>query len=612
MPDPRSKAFDFSGSATEFQRHYLEPFWQRRLVELSALCRLVELECPRLASACGLGTAYRALRAAGPRAIPVLRSPALLLWINVSRYFVMRDVHRALPAGHVHDHFHDLHRFAFAAAAANSGVGEASVRMQRDGTISLPGLGLTLSLDTRSAGKMVTLVTQGDDVTAVLDGERHSIGLTSDPGAGDRGRRGWSANPRFGWGIEIDDSIELSRPHCANNPDWKVRQIDQADIARWRNGGERACELIERIDGDLWVPVREVLSAIVPLESPPQVNLSGTCAEVLGCICTSLPDNAALLGETLVHEAAHTALHIVTDEQTYWVPTAGRLYRSPWRKDLRPMSGMMHGIVAFLAVSEFWARLFERAAATDFDQLGRFRLRTVARQVQEALAEIRGSDELTAAGNDLCTSSERRIEALYETSRRFAPTADVESSVEQRLSQHHAALAQLPRDIPSPENRRSDPQWSRMLDTTMPPPVNRPEFRLVGSDVVSDRIHMAAFKQDPVLKDWEALLKKTTRSEPESAALVRGSISYGRGDYPQAVASYAAYVERRWDDLDAWRLLGAALRRSERSQDALAIAFGMAELQRQSAAEFRKRFGSEWPFYLHQLTATGPEQRHAS
>ena len=87
------------------------------------------------------------------------------------------------------------------------------------------------------------------------------------------------------------------------------------------------------VEERLWIPVRDVLASIVPLEFPPQVNLSGTCDDVLGCICTSLSANAAILAETLVHEAAHTTLHILTDGTHYWeAGDGGRLYRSPWRK----------------------------------------------------------------------------------------------------------------------------------------------------------------------------------------------------------------------------------------------------------------------------------------
>ena len=68
MVNPVANDFDFSISASDFQDRYLTPFWQRRMVEVSVLCRVVELECPRLASDCGLNAAYRQLQSAAARA----------------------------------------------------------------------------------------------------------------------------------------------------------------------------------------------------------------------------------------------------------------------------------------------------------------------------------------------------------------------------------------------------------------------------------------------------------------------------------------------------------------------------------------------------------------
>jgi HEXXH motif-containing protein len=616
MPGSSAKTFDFSTSPEEFRREHVEPFWQRRMVELSALGHLVQLESPGLAGDCDLVAAYGRLRAKGAGISPRLWGPELLLWINVSRYLVMRDIHRSLPIGHVHDHFSDLQRFAFSAAVVDRRGCSETARIQRDGRVSLPGTGLALQVNPRHAGKIVALETDGTLVTAALEARKFAVAL-EDTASLDYSRsgEGWIAFPRLDCGILLDDSAEMARPHCANNPAWKVRQTDPDYVRRWLSSGNEACRLIAAVEGDLWVPVRDVLTSIIPLESRPDVNLSGTCDEVLGCICSSLPANTALLAETLAHEAAHTALHMLTDGLSYWLTIdAGQLYRSPWRKDLRPISGMMHGIFAFLAVGEFWARLLQQRSAREFEELGRFRLSTVTRQVKQAIAEINQSPELTEAGRGLLLGAERKLEAQHEVSRAFVPTAEDGRAIEERLARHVAGLAELPRGETSSTRSGLDARWSRELGVTMPPPANHPGHRRVRREAVSDRIQSAACKNDPVVRKWEKLLRATGKSEPESAALVGGSISYGRGDFAGAVKSYAAYVERRWDDVDAWRLLGAALRRTGRSANALTIVFDLHDLQRRTAAELRNEFGPDWPFHLHRLVRGQPRIRksHAS
>jgi HEXXH motif-containing protein len=600
MADPIKPEFDFSAPSGEFRDRHLKPYWQRRMVELSALCRMVELESPQLWSDCGLDAACRRLRSAAPHATAVLRSPELLLWINVSRHLVLRNMHRSLPIGHVRDHFGDLRRLALAATCAQGEAGDGAAIIQPDGRVSLPGLGLALSVGRHNAGKPVQLKTSGKAVTATLARQKFTVALNATAGEFglDRERAGWTVTPRLGWGVLLDDSIELSRPHCSNNPAWKIRHLCLDDLPRWLSLGQQACRLIAAVEEQLWIPVRDVLAAVVPLQSPPQVNLSGTCEDVLGCICTSLSSNAAILAETLVHEAAHTTLHMLTDSTRYWLPVdGGQLYRSPWRRDLRPISGMVHGIFAFLAVCEFWAALLAASAAREFDQLGGLRLSTGTRQLRRALAELRDQTELTAAGGNLLAAAARRLEVLERISGRFRPSALDGKSIDDRLAQHDAAL-------PTPERRaraalQLDPKWSDKLGVPMPPPSNPAFLRIVRRESISDHIHRAALSNDAVVGEWEVLLRTTAETEPQSALLVRGSISYGRGDFLSAVKAYTAYVERRWDDMDAWRLLGAALRRAARPADALAIAFEVKQLQQTGAAELRQHFGSDWPFHLH-------------
>jgi Flp pilus assembly protein TadD len=96
-------------------------------------------------------------------------------------------------------------------------------------------------------------------------------------------------------------------------------------------------------------------------------------------------------------------------------------------------------------------------------------------------------------------------------------------------------------------------------------------------------------------------VRATNDSEPESAALVEGSIWYGRGDFARAISCYAQYVEHRWDDVDAWRLLAAALRRAGQSSAALAIAFNLDELQHGTAGEMRTNWGGRWPWCLNEV-----------
>src|ERR1043165_4719856 len=463
------KPFDFSGNGQQFQQKHLEPFWQRRLIELAALCRLIELECPRLARTCGLPAACRVLLRSAPQARTVLRSPELWLWISLTRYFVMRHMPQALPTGHVRDHLADLQRFAVAAACAARASAAGRKMVQQDGRVPMPGLGLALLLDRRHVGKSVAIETRGGILTAKIGNKRIRSAIVGEKDDDSPGER-WAALPRLGWGLLLEGSYELSRPHCANNRAWRIHPADAEYVRRWQSSSIAACEMIGAIEDALWVPVRHVLVSIIPLQSSPRVNLSGTCAEALGCMCSSLPSDIALLAETLVHEAAHSTLQILTDETSYWAPLGGGVpYRSPWRKDLRPISGMVHGIFAFLAVGEFWSLTLQFKRAAEFEQLGRFRLRTVVRQLDQAITEIRDSSELTDQGRQLVLSAKRQLGKLRKTSDSFPPAPQDASLIEETLASHARMVDKLLPERVRTRPPRVDPEWSRVLGMPMPP-----------------------------------------------------------------------------------------------------------------------------------------------
>jgi HEXXH motif-containing protein len=597
------KPFDFSVAPGEFARIHLQPFWDRRRIELAALCRLISLETPSLSSEVDLPASYEQLRGSGPRSQSVLRSPELILWINVTRYFVMRNMHRSLPIGHVKDHISDLARFALATACADGRTYEAKLRIPENGRLSLPGLGLLFAAGRDHAGEIVRLQTNGKTLTAAMGSSRFTTALHSEgrPESCEESA-GWKDLTRIASGEFLNDSSEMLRPHIAHNPKWKLRPLDREYVSQWRSVSREACSMLSSVADALWISVQPVVSSIVPLQAPADVNLSATSAEVLGCICTSLPVQSAVLAETLVHEAAHTTLHILSDGTKYWESKENeQLYNSPWRDDLRPISGMVHGIFAFLAVADFWALLLSYGGAAEFERLGRKRLRTVSMQLEEALIEVMEAPGLTEEGRCLLAAAEQNLRRLKDASNSYElnPQEDAEIKARKDL---HRARASIPLDgLLRASKSNIDPRWSKQLGSMMPPPINHLSSQNIRREVASDRIHLVAFKGEAVLTEWESLLQETANSETESTALVEGCLSYGRGRFHQAVESYARYVEYRWDDIDAWRLLAAALRRAGRFSEAEAIVFNVDSLHELNRDEMRQKWGSDWPLHLSEL-----------
>lgn len=75
-----------------------------------------------------------------------------------------------------------------------------------------------------------------------------------------------------------------------------------------------------------------------------------------GCFSASLRDMVQV-ADLLVHEGAHTRIGPVYALDPMIRNDSERIHPSPWRSDLRPLSGVMNGIHAFVNVCEFYRRL---------------------------------------------------------------------------------------------------------------------------------------------------------------------------------------------------------------------------------------------------------------
>jgi hypothetical protein len=83
--------------------------------------------------------------------------------------------------------------------------------------------------------------------------------------------------------------------------------------------------------------------------------VASSSSSSFGAIIIATPESGAALAETLVHELQHSKLNAVLDLVRLEEDPA-RLCYAPWRKDPRPLPGLLHGIYAFMSVTEFWHR----------------------------------------------------------------------------------------------------------------------------------------------------------------------------------------------------------------------------------------------------------------
>jgi HEXXH motif-containing protein len=150
--------------------------------------------------------------------------------------------------------------------------------------------------------------------------------------------------------------------------------------------------------------------------------ISSTAGRTAGAFGISLGDEDPLrIAEALVHEHAHTRLRALLWERPMHGPD-GLRYEAPWRRDPRPISGLVQGIGAFALVTAFlhtawtavdghWPAERLGVAAPDRDALARTAVRRRA-EVLHGIRQALDADELLPFGRRFLSMAFEVVSAL--------------------------------------------------------------------------------------------------------------------------------------------------------------------------------------------------------
>jgi len=175
------------------------------------------------------------------------------------------------------------------------------------------------------------------------------------------------------------------------------------------------------------------VTTLVPLAEPASgPPLSATSGWAYGAVATSLPSDPLVLAEVLIHEFRHLTLGAVEDLATLTWSDDKRLWYAPWRDDPRPLSALLQGCYAFLAVTEFW-RTERNLGPPEHSRRAEAAFARWRRATFEAAKTLSGADGLTTTGRTFAagirerlgpwmsekvsTSAERYADRVYEEHR---------------------------------------------------------------------------------------------------------------------------------------------------------------------------------------------------
>ncbi|MGH3210527.1 MAG: FxsB family cyclophane-forming radical SAM/SPASM peptide maturase, partial [Trebonia sp.] len=154
-------------------------------------------------------------------------------------------------------------------------------------------------------------------------------------------------------GIQV--SLEDTDPYrdCHQWP--AAPRLTDVEFAEWRRGFALAWHEIQTHHPAYAPALAAGLTTLMPLAAAESgSDVSAAARHGFGAIGVALPADPVTLALLIMHEFQHVKLGAVLDLYDLFDPDDKRLYRAPWRKDPRPLEGLLQGTYAHLAVSEFW------------------------------------------------------------------------------------------------------------------------------------------------------------------------------------------------------------------------------------------------------------------
>jgi hypothetical protein len=148
-----------------------------------------------------------------------------------------------------------------------------------------------------------------------------------------------------------------------------------------------------------------VRSVHILLTDDPSIDVSFSDPEIPFSIFASVSEdtNAALrTAEAIVHEAMHLQLSLVESNLNLVTGLDATLY-SPWKREIRPLSGVVHGLYVFRVIDQWLQQIEAVEGATAYARERRQQIALQAKQI-----DLHGSNSLfTSYGRSLVDRLQR-------------------------------------------------------------------------------------------------------------------------------------------------------------------------------------------------------------
>jgi HEXXH motif-containing protein len=274
-----------------------------------------------------------------------------------------------------------------AAAAVRAGLDAELVAPVRAGGVAIPSVGrVRLPLPEHTPARVIVR----DGRLVVHDGLRR---LAAGAGA-----------TRLS--VALDDLDPYRDVHHVPAAD----RLPDAELPAWQELFRQAWTLLVRYAPERVEELAAGLRSLVPLAQPDAAaSRSATVRDAFGMFGLTRPESAVDFAVTLVHEFQHSKLSALLDVVPLYRDEGEATYYAPWRRDPRPIGGLLQGVYAFLGVADLWRVL---RGCAHLRELATIRFAEVREQVRCALAGLDRATCLTPAGRRFVAGMRCAVDAL--------------------------------------------------------------------------------------------------------------------------------------------------------------------------------------------------------
>ncbi|HEX6355946.1 HEXXH motif domain-containing protein [Actinophytocola sp.] len=185
-----------------------------------------------------------------------------------------------------------------------------------------------------------------------------------------------------------------------------VTRLTDDELDTWRTRLDAAWQVLADRHSHRLHTMAAAIRCLVPVARAGQLGgVSASSSDAPGATVLTEPVSPERLAATLIHESQHHRLATLHDLKPLYTTPSRQLLYSPWRNDPRPLSGVVHGLMAFFGVADFWSR--ERTGPTTELEYARH-----VRQLRVAHRVAAGATELTPLGAALVDALGEAVDAL--------------------------------------------------------------------------------------------------------------------------------------------------------------------------------------------------------